>query len=130
MSRTLLYVGGGLNVLAAILHVAFWRILRWKKELATLSPENRMVMQLLNIAVICAMLLFAWVSFFHAPELLGTGLGRAVTAGIGGLYLVRSIAGLGFGEHRTREDLVIQLFLLLIIGSYAVPLLALIGDGS
>jgi len=77
-SETWLYAGGIFNLGFVIFHLMFWRLFRWKQDLALLTVINRAVMQILNLCLMFMFLVMAYVSLFHAPELLSTNLGRTL----------------------------------------------------
>ena len=88
MKQILLVIGGGLNVLFGLLHI--W--LGWEFHHATrLSPDDRALMEMLNVGAILFVFFFAYASFFCRREMLTTGLGKAVLALILLMYLSRAI---------------------------------------
>ena len=88
MKQTLLVIGGGLNVLFGLLHI--W--LGWEFHHAThLSPDDRALMEMLNVGAILFVFFFAYASFFCRKELLSTALGKAVLVLILLTYLSRAI---------------------------------------
>jgi hypothetical protein len=64
--------GGLLNLLVGVYHA--WLVPTLQQ---TASPD-REVLQALNVAAAAVFLFIAYVSFFLQPELLSTGLGRAL----------------------------------------------------
>lgn len=88
MKRTLLTIGGGLNVLFGLLHL--W--LGWGFHQAThLPPNDHALMEMLNVGAILFVFFFAYVSFFCGKELLTTALGKAVLVLILLMYVSRAI---------------------------------------
>ena len=83
------YAGGAFMAALAVFHLMFWRLFRWKSQLAHLHPVNRAVMQVLNLVLTFVFVLVACLCFFHAEELIGTALGRSVLAGLSALLLFR-----------------------------------------
>ncbi|MBU0515037.1 MAG: hypothetical protein KJ621_09715 [Proteobacteria bacterium] len=71
-------LAGGYNILCAIIHVLFPKMLRWKKDLASLAPANRAGMKIMNLCLMVFWLIFGYLYLFHAPEIAGTGLGRSI----------------------------------------------------
>lgn len=71
-------LAGGYNVLCAILHVLFPKMLRWKDDLRSLAPANRAAMKIMNLCLTVFWLIFGYLYLFHAPEIVGTGLGRSI----------------------------------------------------
>jgi hypothetical protein len=77
--EALILAGGLFNAAFAVFHLSFWRLFRWKSELAKLTSMNRAVVQVLNLCLTFAFVLFAYVSFAHVPAMLTTDLGRFYT---------------------------------------------------
>ena len=90
-SQSWIYAAAGYNVALAAFHLGFWRLFRWKDELAKLHPLNRGVMQVMNAMLIFLFLTVALVQVRFAPELTGTALGRTVLAGMAAFWVVRAI---------------------------------------
>ena len=86
-----IYAAAGYNVALAAFHLAFWRLFRWKDELAKLHPLNRGVMQVMNAMLIFLFLSVALIQVRFAPDLTGTGLGRTVLGGMATFWLVRAV---------------------------------------
>lgn len=120
-ARTAILIGGVYHVAFALFHLAFWRLFRWRRELTSLSPVNRSVMQILNLCLTFVFLAFAYVSFFHAPELLETSLGHAMLLLIAIFWCLRAAEQLVFFGLRTLASAVF--FALFITGTllYAYP---------
>jgi hypothetical protein len=90
-SQVWIYAAAGYNVALAAFHLGFWRMFRWKEELAKLHPANRGVMQVLNIMLVVLFLLMASVQVLNATEIATTALGRLLMAGLTGFWLLRAI---------------------------------------
>ncbi len=82
-------LAGGYNVLCALLHLLFPKMLRWKNDLASLSPANRAGMKIMNLCLMLFWLIFGYVYLFHAPEIVGTGLGRSILVSMIVFWVVR-----------------------------------------
>jgi putative effector of murein hydrolase len=81
-------LGGSLNVLSGLLHL--W--LSWEFHRAThLSPDDRALMEMLNVVVTLLIFFFVYASFFRGKELLTTALGKAVLVLIVLMYVSRAI---------------------------------------
>ena len=87
MARVLLIVGGILNAIFLLLHLLLGYQIH---QLSQLAPEDRGLMQALNVAVVLFVFFFAYASFLHGKELFETGLGRAALAFASLLYLSRA----------------------------------------
>jgi hypothetical protein len=86
-----IYAAAGYNVAMAAFHLGFWRMFRWKEELAKLHPVNRGVMQVMNVILVAFLLLMAAVQVLNAKELTSTPLGRLLTAGLAAVWILRAV---------------------------------------
>ena len=64
----MIFLGGVFNLGFAVLHIMFWRLFRWKEDLASLKRINRSLMQIMNICLTFLLLMIAYISFFHIPD--------------------------------------------------------------
>ena len=119
MPYTLILIGGILNALLVVFHIMFWKIFDWPNTLASLSEENRAIMQVLNIAVIFGLAVFAVLSIMFRRDMLDTRLGRFVTAAIAGFYILRAVCQLMFWGSGT-ESVAVFFVLLMIAFLYDV----------
>ncbi|RPH95648.1 hypothetical protein EHM69_03710 [candidate division KSB1 bacterium] len=119
MPYTLLIIGGILNALLVVFHIMFWKIFDWPNGLASLSADNRAIIQVLNIGVIFGLAVFAVLSIVFRREMLDTRLGRFVTAAIAGFYILRAVCQLMFWGSGT-ESVIAFVVLLLIAFLYDV----------
>jgi len=90
-SQLWIYAAAGYNVALAFFHLGFWRMFRWKEELAKLHPVTRGVMQVMNLMLVFLFLGLAGVQVLNAAELSATPLGRLLMAGATGFWVVRAI---------------------------------------
>ncbi|GAA4041245.1 hypothetical protein GCM10022409_29030 [Hymenobacter glaciei] len=97
----LLYACGIYNLLFAAFHVAFWRLFRWKSELAKLNPVNRAIMQVLNLRLIYVLLLFGALYLLFPEALRTTALGHFLLAGTALCWLGRLVEQLFFLQIRS-----------------------------
>lgn len=120
-AETAVVLGGIFNIAFAVFHVIFWRLFHWKRDLASLSFINRQVMQILNLCLIFAFLIFAYISLFHTAELLDTSLGRALLLLISVFWVLRAIEQVVF--FRLRRALSAAFFVIFLIGAllYGYP---------
>ncbi len=121
--ETLVVAGGVLTAAFAVFHLFFWKLFRWKTDLATLSSVNRAIVQILNLCLTFVFVVFAYLSLVHSSELLTTGLGRSLLFLISVFWYLRAIEQVVF--FGLRKPLSILLFVLFLVGGslYAVPLL-------
>lgn len=87
----MLYIGGLYHLAFFFFHLAFWKLFDWKNDLQSLSEINRAVIQILNLRLMWIFLVFAYVSFFHADDLLTTTLGKTILVGIIFFWLIRAV---------------------------------------
>lgn len=120
MERVLLF-GGAYNLAFALFHLCFWRLFNWRQDLASLRFINRQVMQVLNLCLTFAFLIFAYISFFHTAELVGTGLGRSLLLLISVFWLLRSVEQVLF--FRLKHWVSAALFVTFLVGAllYGYP---------
>ncbi len=71
-------LGGVFNLAFLVFHGFFWRLFEWRTDLRSLSAINRRVMPILNLCLMFVFAAFAYVSMFHAAELLRTSLGTSL----------------------------------------------------
>jgi hypothetical protein len=123
--ETLLMLGGIFNVAFAVFHLFFWRLFDWKRDLASLSFINRQVMQILNLCVTFVFLIFAYISFFHSTELLGTGLGRALLLLISLFWFLRAAEQVLFFQLKRPRS--VGFFVVFLVGGllYGYPWLSM-----
>jgi len=76
--RDLVIAGGVFHAALVVFHLFFWKLFRWKTELAKLTSLNRAVMQVLNLCLTFAFVVFAYLSWVHTDELVSTDMGRAL----------------------------------------------------
>lgn len=86
-----IYAAAGYNLALAAFHLGFWRMFRWKEELAKLHPANRGIVQVMNIILVAFLVLMAAVQVLNAAELTATPMGRLLTAGLVALWILRAV---------------------------------------
>lgn len=121
MANTWLTVGAGYNFAFAAFHILFWRIFRWRQDLASLTPANRAIMQVMNLRLIYVFLFFAAISLGFQQELVSTSFGRFVTAAIATFWFLRAIEQITF-FRRTTASIVFFFIFLIGAGIYALAL--------
>ena len=122
-AETWIVIGGVFHVLMAVFHLVFRRLLRWDEELAKLTSVNRAVMKILNLCLMFAFLLFAYLSLVHPLELRTTALGRSLAWGIAAFWLFRAALQVVY-LNPLRRPVLLALFVVFLAGAalYAVPL--------
>jgi hypothetical protein len=123
LTTAMIIFGGVYNLGFAIYHIMFWRIFRWKEDLASLRRVNRAVMQILNLCLTFVFLAMAYVSFFHIPELVQTSLGNTILIAIALFWFLRMVEQPVFFGFKKKMSIVLTLIFLLGGVVYLVPAL-------
>lgn len=107
----------------AAFHIAFWALFRWPKTLASTTPANRAILQIVNIQLIWLFLCVGGLCLRFPDPLIQSGLGRAVMLGMSGFWVVRLIQQFVF--LRVNHPLVHALSILFALGAvlFAWPVL-------
>lgn len=92
----LIKAGGVYCFSFVIFHLMFWRLFNWGEDLKSLSLINRAIMQVLNLSLTFAFVIFGYVSLFHSRELLETALGHSLLVLISLFWLLRAIEQIVF----------------------------------
>lgn len=121
-NETLIVFGGLYNLVLVVFHVFFWKLFDWKQDLATLTPLNRAVMQILNLCLTFVFLVFAYVSFFHTDELLHSRLGRSLLALMAIFWFLRAVEQIIFFGFRRKASIAFSILFLIGTGLYSIPL--------
>jgi len=126
MNEILIMSGGVFNIALIIFHSLFWRIFDWQNDLKTLSFINRNIMQVLNISLTFAFVIFAYISLFHTDELLSTETGLSLLVLMSLFWFFRAIQQIIFFKLNTMLSWVF--FMVFMLGSvlYAIPALNII----
>ena len=117
----LIKAGGIYNIGMIVFHLLFWRIFDWSNDLESLSFLNRATMQVLNISLMFAFIIFAYVSLAHTEELLTSSLGHTLLLLMALFWLVRTVQQVYFYKLRHRVS---WAFLLLFLSGailYSIP---------
>ncbi len=89
--KLILSIGGVYNLGFVVFHLLFWKIFRWKEDLASLTHVNRSIMQILNLRLIYVFLGMAYVLFRFQSELIGTKLGQTLLIAFSIFWLMRAV---------------------------------------
>lgn len=117
MRRTLVVVGGVLNVLFFVLHVFMGYSLHGAPRL---DAPVRALLETFNLVTAVTVGFFAFVSLVYAGEALRTRIGRSVLVLIALFYLCRSVAEFAFMPAVTPTILIACL---IVVALYAAALL-------
>ncbi|MCP3978140.1 MAG: hypothetical protein GY716_02255 [bacterium] len=120
--ESMIVAGGVFAVGFFAFHVMFWKLFRWKTELAKLTSLNRAVVQVLNLALMFCFVIFAYLSLVYPAELLSTSMGRSLVLLIAALWFLRAVEQIVF--FSMKSTLSVLFFLVFLLGGtlYAAPL--------
>ena len=93
MKKFILYAGSVINLILALFHMTFWKMLNWAEELPKLSRDNQGVLQTANIILIFVILYFSVMSFIMARRGKTGFYGKSIIVLVAVFYLIRVIAG-------------------------------------
>ena len=119
----MIFVGGVFNLGFAVYHIMFWRLFRWREDLASLRHINRSVMQVLNLCLTFVFLVMAYVSFFHTSELIQTSLGKTLLIAFSLFWFLRMIEQMVFFGIKNKMSAAFTLVFLLGSVIYLLPFL-------
>jgi hypothetical protein len=122
----LIIAGGVFNLGFAVFHLTFWKVFRWKEDLASVSRMNRGIFQIINLCLTFILFFMAYVSFFHIDNLMNTGLGMAVLIAFALFWFLRMVEQIVFFGFKKRISVFFTILFLLGCLLYAVAALLLI----
>ena len=126
LMKALIIVGGFYNIGLIVFHLLFWRIFNWEHDLRRVSYLNRATMQVLNISLTFAFIIFSYISLAHTTELLTTSLGHSLLVLMALFWLARSIQQILFYKlHHWGSWAFLFLFLSGCL-LYAIPAISVI----
>lgn len=117
----LIKAGGIYNIVLVIFHLLFWHIFNWKEDLRSLSFLNRAIMQVLNLSLTFAFVIFSYISLVHTKELISTSLGQSLLGLIALFWLARSVEQVVFFKLKNWRSIAFLVFFLVGTVLYAVP---------
>lgn len=121
MKRGFLLCAGFLALVFAVIHLLFWKMLGWEQQLRMLTPENRGVVAMLNVAVIYYLLVSALFTFHLARLERHAALEKALLLFFAGFYVARIAFGVPFFGINAEEIFIWALCLIAAL-CYLVPL--------
>ena len=110
----LIWAGGLFHLAFVVFHLTFWKLFRWDTELAKLTSLNRATVQVLNLALTVVFVIFSYLSLTHAPEMVGTDLGRSLTLAIAVFWYLRAVLQAAF--FGLRKTLSVVFFAVVLVG--------------
>ena len=90
-AQRLVQIGGVINLLFVVFHLSFWELFDWQHSLASLSSDNRAIMQVFNIHTAFVLAVFAILSCMFSSEMSTTRLGKLICMGIAGFWILRAV---------------------------------------
>ena len=121
MRKVLLYIGGSITLCFSVLHLSFWKLGNWQEELLKLSPDNKGIMQMLNIGSLYMLLFGAFVSFYLAKKEEYTFIEKTLIIFIAGYYILRIVFGFPFFGF-SLEEIVIWIVCFAVAACYLFAL--------
>jgi len=86
-----LFFAGFFDIALFVFHMFFWKLFRWETQLKKVSTLNKGVMQVMNLALMVMFLLFSYLLFFEANNLIETSFGRTILIGIAFFWFMRTL---------------------------------------
>jgi len=124
-SKRLVQIGGAINFLFVVFHLAFWKIFDWPQGLASLSIDNRAIMQVFNVQTAYVLAVFAALSFAAPDTISTTKLGRSIGLAIAGFWIIRAANQAVFWSMSVAASWVLVAIFLGTAILYVVPALKL-----
>lgn len=121
IAEVALLAGGIYNLAFAIFHLFFWKLFDWKKDLASLTPANRSIMQILNLCLIFMFGVMSYVSLFLPQEMLATNLGKSLLVAFALFWFLRALEQIVVFESKSRLSAVSTLIFLVGGIIYVLP---------
>jgi hypothetical protein len=119
----LIRIGGGLNILFLLFHLAFYRMFDWKNSLACLSKDNWCIFHAFNVICNTLFLMFVLVSFIQTEKLVTELNGRRILFFISFFYFLRIALEFILWGNQGFGSLVIVVICLAPAILYGIPLL-------
>ena len=121
LAEVSLFAGGIFNLGFTVFHLFFWKLFDWKRDLASLTPVNRSVMQILNLCLTFMIFVMAYVSLLLPQEMLTTDLGSMLLIAFALFWFLRMLEQIFVFEVKGRLSLIFTLIFLLGSIFYVVP---------
>jgi hypothetical protein len=120
-TKRFVQIGGVINLLFAIFHLSFWKLFDWYHSLATLSPDNSAIMQVLNIHTAYILVVFFILSLVFSNEIITTKLGRMFGMAIAGFWILRAVNEGVFWDLSSGRSWTLIAVCLAIAALYIIP---------
>lgn len=121
MEEKLLFAGGIYHIALIVFHASFWRIFNWPITINSLDKTNKSTNQVLNISITFIFFIFAYISIFHADELINTPLGKTILIFLSALWSFRAAQQIYFYKLKHKASIFLTFFF--IVGGiiYGIP---------
>lgn len=120
-AKRFVQIGGVINLLFAVFHLSFWKLFDWQHELTSLSPDNRAIMQVLNIHTAYILVVFFIVSLAFSNEIITTKFGRMFGMAIAGFWILRAVNEAVFWGLSSGRSWILIVVCLAIAALYIIP---------
>ena len=120
-AKRFVQIGGVINLLFAVFHLFFWKLFDWQNDLASLSPNNRAIMQVLNIHTAYILAVFFIVSLAFSNEIITTKFGRMFGMSIAGFWILRAVNEAVFWDVSSVRSWILIAVCLAIAALYIIP---------
>ena len=121
MMEIVIKVGGMYCFAFVVFHLLFWRLFNWREDLRSLSFLNRNIMQVLNLSLTFAFVIFGYISLVHTTELLVTPLGKSLLVLIALFWLARAVEQVVFFKLKHWGSIAFLLVFLTGGSLYGIP---------
>jgi hypothetical protein len=120
-AKRFVQIGGVINLLFAVFHLSFWKLFDWQHNLASLSPDNSAIMQVLNIHTAYILVVFFILSLVFSNEIITSKFGRMVGMAIAGFWILRAVNEAVFWDVSSVRSWILIAVCLVIAGLYIIP---------
>lgn len=90
-AKRLVQIGGVINLVFVVFHLSFWKLFNWQQGLVSLSPDDRAIMQVLNLHTAYVLTVFSILSLAFPNEMSTTKLGQIFSKAIAGFWILRAV---------------------------------------
>lgn len=119
--ETVIKAGGIYSFAFVVFHLLFWWLFNWKADLRSLSFLNRCIMQVLNLSLTFAFVIFGYISLVHTRELFVTPLGNSLLVLIALFWLARAVEQVIFFKLGHWGSVAFLIVFLAGAGLYGIP---------
>lgn len=121
ISKLLIIIGGFYCIAFLVFHLMFWKLFKWKEQLAKLWKANSAIMQVLNLCLIFVFAIMAYVSIFNTYELMNTRLGEVLLVSFSLFWFFRTIEQIVFFKLKTKITVIFMVVFLIGTAIYLYP---------